>query len=82
VTITTKIYHPNVESGTGAVRLSLLGRDWSPVCSVECVLSSLVTCLGEPDLQAVVMPQIACRYALERRDYVREAREWAEKFAM
>ncbi|EIW85356.1 ubiquitin-conjugating enzyme [Coniophora puteana RWD-64-598 SS2] len=45
----TPCYHPNVDLATGAICLDILQDKWSAVYSVQTVLLSLQSLLGEPN---------------------------------
>ncbi|KIL69555.1 hypothetical protein M378DRAFT_68677 [Amanita muscaria Koide BX008] len=45
----TPCYHPNVDIGNGAICLDILQDKWSAVYSVQTILLSLQSLLGEPN---------------------------------
>ncbi|VDB88636.1 unnamed protein product [Peniophora sp. CBMAI 1063] len=48
----TPCYHPNVDIGSGAICLDILQDKWSAVYSVQTILISLQSLLGEPNNQS------------------------------
>uniref|UniRef100_M4BL78 UBC core domain-containing protein n=1 Tax=Hyaloperonospora arabidopsidis (strain Emoy2) TaxID=559515 RepID=M4BL78_HYAAE len=41
VTCLTRVWHPNIDMATGKVMMSILGKDWCPVLSINTVLLGL-----------------------------------------
>lgn len=44
----TRVWHPNIDIATGKVMISILGRDWRPVLSINTVLLGLQLIFLEP----------------------------------
>nr|XP_043606555.1 ubiquitin-conjugating enzyme E2 27-like isoform X1 [Erigeron canadensis] len=59
---TTKVWHPNISSQTGAICLDILKNDWSPALNLKTALISLQALLSTPEpndpQDAVVAKQV------------------------
>ncbi|KAF9001969.1 ubiquitin-conjugating enzyme E2 [Cyathus striatus] len=55
----TPCYHPNVDITTGAICLDILQDKWSAVYSVQTILLSLQSLLGEPNNASPLNPDAA-----------------------
>lgn len=77
----TKVYHPNVDSDSGFISLSVLGDEWSPALTISTILLSIQAYLTEPDTIDPIMPEIAHEYENDRATYERKAMEWTKKYA-
>ncbi|KAF8836351.1 hypothetical protein BDN67DRAFT_998440 [Paxillus ammoniavirescens] len=55
----TPCYHPNVDINSGAICLDILQDKWSAVYSVQTVLLSLQSLLGEPNNASPLNPDAA-----------------------
>ncbi|KAH7405764.1 ubiquitin-conjugating enzyme/RWD-like protein [Phaeosphaeria sp. MPI-PUGE-AT-0046c] len=88
IQFTTRVYHPNINSN-GSISWDILRETWTPNMSIEQVLSSLVTFLGDPfrgerdnpDAKCLV-PEIGRIYWTDREQFNRTAREWTRKYAI
>eukprot|EP00826_Nyctotherus_ovalis_P019951 TRINITY_DN1621_c0_g1_i8.p1 TRINITY_DN1621_c0_g1~~TRINITY_DN1621_c0_g1_i8.p1 ORF type:complete len:248 (-),score=33.24 TRINITY_DN1621_c0_g1_i8:224-967(-) len=47
------IYHPNIEAGTGLVKLSIFNQDWLPVLTLNSIVLALQSILVSPVLDQV-----------------------------
>ncbi|KAJ7582512.1 ubiquitin-conjugating enzyme/RWD-like protein [Mycena floridula] len=55
----TPCYHPNVDIANGAICLDILQDKWSAVYSVQTILISLQSLLGEPNNASPLNPDAA-----------------------
>lgn len=82
-TFATKIYHPNVDSTSGLVKLrDLQPENWSPSMVVTQILLSLIVAMGEPDFECAVMSEMALECEKNPEAYRNAAKKWTEKHAM
>ncbi|KAH8829635.1 ubiquitin-conjugating enzyme/RWD-like protein [Flagelloscypha sp. PMI_526] len=59
IRFTTPCYHPNVDLNGGAICLDILQDKWSAVYSVQTILLSLQSLLGEPNNASPLNPDAA-----------------------
>ncbi|TFK42794.1 ubiquitin-conjugating enzyme/RWD-like protein [Crucibulum laeve] len=59
----TPCYHPNVDITSGAICLDILQDKWSAVYSVQTILLSLQSLLGEPNNASPLNPDAAALWA-------------------
>ncbi|KAH8102885.1 ubiquitin-conjugating enzyme/RWD-like protein [Cristinia sonorae] len=59
----TPCYHPNVDINSGAICLDILQDKWSAVYSVQTILLSLQSLLGEPNNASPLNPDAANLWA-------------------
>ncbi|CAG8954531.1 hypothetical protein HYALB_00009879 [Hymenoscyphus albidus] len=78
---TTKLWHPNVSSQTGAICLDTLGTAWSPVLTIKSALLSLQSLLSTPEPKDPQDAEVASMLMNHPEEFQRIAREWAIKHA-
>jgi len=77
----TKVYHPNVSSVTGAISMSILKDEWSPVLTMRSTLISLQSLLCSPEPDDPEDVEIANLYLTARKVFEDTARKWTRMYA-
>lgn len=78
----TKIWHPNISSQTGAICLDVLGKEWSPALTIRTALLSIQVLLSSPEPDDPQDAVVAEMYKKNRELWVTTAKNWTETFAM
>lgn len=78
---TTKIWHPNVSSQTGAICLDILKDEWSPALTIRTALLSLQALLSTPEPDDPQDAQVAGQYKGNYPAFVAKAKEWTRQYA-
>jgi len=78
---TTKIWHPNISSQTGAICLDTLSSGWSPVLTIRSAMMSLQSLLSSPEPKDPQDAVVAQQLIKNPKEFERQAREWAVKYA-
>jgi len=81
MSFTTKLWHPNVSSQTGAICLDTIGSAWSPVLTIKSALLSLQSLLSTPEPKDPQDAEVASMLMNNPDQFQRIAREWAIKHA-
>ncbi|KAI1171740.1 putative ubiquitin carrier protein [Nemania sp. FL0916] len=74
---TTRIWHPNVSSQTGAICLDTLGTAWSPVLTIKSTLLSLQSLLESPEPKDPQDAEVAKMMISDPEGFSKRAHEWA-----
>lgn len=77
----TKIWHPNISSQTGAICLDVLGKEWSPALTIRTALLSVQALLSSPEPDDPQDAEVAEMYKSNRELFKQTAKYWTETFA-
>merc|ERR1712176_469079 len=78
---TTKIWHPNISSQTGAICLDILKDQWSPALTIKTALLSLRALLSSPEPNDPQDAEVADMYKTDRKKFEKTAKFWTETYA-
>jgi len=78
---TTKIWHPNVSSQTGAICLDVLGKEWSPALTIRTALLSIQALLSTPEPTDPQDAEVAEMYKNNKTEFDQTARFWTDTYA-
>lgn len=78
---TTKIWHPNVSSQTGAICLDILKDQWSPALTIKTALVSLQALLSAPEPTDPQDAQVAQQFLNDRSTFDSTATFWTSTYA-
>lgn len=81
VRFTTKIWHPNISSVTGAICLDILKDQWAAAMTIRTVLLSLQALLATPEPDDPQDAVVANQYKKDRKLFEKTARHWANVYA-
>ena len=78
---TTKVWHPNISSQTGAICLDILKDKWSPALTIKTALLSLQALLSAPEPDDPQDAQVAGMYKSDRPKFNETASQWTAMYA-
>jgi len=81
IKFTTKIWHPNISSQTGAICLDVLGKEWSPALTIRTALLSIQALLSLPEPDDPQDAEVASMYKSNRALFLQTAKYWTSTFA-
>jgi len=81
VRFTTRIWHPNISSVTGAICLDILKDQWAAAMTIRTVLLSLQALLATPEPDDPQDAVVANQYKKDRKLFEKTARHWANVYA-
>ncbi len=73
---TTKIWHPNVSSVTGAICLDILKDQWSPALTIKTALVSLQALLSAPEPKDPQDAVVAGMFLNDPKEFDTTAKYW------
>lgn len=77
----TKIYHPNISSVTGAICLDILKDAWTPILTLKSSLISLQSLLQSPEPSDPQDAEVAKHYISNRKGFEETAAYWTKIYA-
>lgn len=78
---TTKVWHPNISSQSGAICLDILKDQWSPALTLKTALLSIQALLSAPEPDDPQDAVVAQQYLKDYQTFASTARYWTESFA-
>ncbi|CAK9439947.1 uncharacterized protein LODBEIA_P40470 [Lodderomyces beijingensis] len=78
---TTKVYHPNISSVTGAICLNILKDKWTPVLTLKSTLISLQLLLQSPEPNDPQDAEVAKHYLSNKKGFEETAAYWTKLYA-
>lgn len=77
----TKIFHCNINS-QGIVCMDILNENWSPILSLNKIFLCLVSLLTECNPNDPLVGNLGNLYLCNKDEYIINAREWTDKYAL
>ncbi|VFQ77750.1 unnamed protein product [Cuscuta campestris] len=77
----TKVWHPNISSQSGAICLDVLKDQWSPALTLKTALLSIQALLSDPQPDDPQDAVVAQQYLRDYNTFVGTARYWTDAFA-
>lgn len=77
----TKVWHPNISSQSGAICLDVLKDQWSPALTLKTALLSIQALLSDPQADDPQDAVVAQQYLRDYNTFVGTARYWTDAFA-
>ena len=81
VKFTTKVWHPNISSETGAICLKFLKDTWTASFTLRTVMLSLQALLSAPEPDDPLDAVVASQYKENQEKFNQTAQYWAHKYA-
>ncbi|CAH9136723.1 unnamed protein product [Cuscuta epithymum] len=78
---TTKVWHPNISSQSGAICLDILKDQWSPALTLKTALLSIQALLSAPEPDDPQDAVVAEQYLRDHNTFLGTARYWTDAFA-
>merc|ERR1712196_96612 len=78
---TTKIWHPNISSQTGAICLDILKDQWSPALTIKTALLSIQALLCSPEPDDPQDAEVANMYLSNYERFKSTAKFWTDCYA-
>lgn len=77
----TRIYHPNISSVTGAICLDILKDAWTPILTLKSSLISLQSLLQSPEPNDPQDAEVAKHFLSNKESFESTARYWTKLYA-
>lgn len=81
VTFSTRIWHPNISSQTGAICLDILKDQWAASMTLRTVLLSVQSLLASPEPKDPQDAVVAKQCLMDKRLYQKTAKFWSQHYA-